>query len=142
MNRVLRYLKEHEVSTDPTSTDERLVGRTYTIPFEEVWQASIALCTGELKGWSIRSADDQRGVIEAVTKAPLTGFEDDVRVEIRLDENAQTRVDVWSATQKSRAPFGRTRRVIGTFLRGLDDRLEVGPGQILDPTIPPAWLDS
>jgi hypothetical protein len=142
VNRILRGLKENQVSTDPASEDDRLVGRTYTIPFEEVWQASVALCGGELKGWSILSADDRRGVIEAVAKAALTGVEDDVRVEVQLDQNAQTRVDVWSASQKNRGTFGRNRRVIGRFLRGLDDRLEADPGQILDPTIPPTWLDS
>jgi len=140
VNRILRSLKENEVSTDPASEDDRLLGRTYAIRFEDVWQASVALCDGELKGWSVLSADDQRGVIEAVARGSLIGIEDDVRVEVQLDENGQTRVDVWSASQKNRGTFGRNRRVIGRFFRSLDRRLDAGPGQILDPTIPPAWL--
>jgi hypothetical protein len=93
-----------------------------------------------MKGWSILSSDDQRGVIEAVAQTSLRG-EDDVRVEIGLDENAQTRVDVWAASQKNRRTFGRNRRAIGKFLRTLDQRLDAGPDKILDPTATPAWLE-
>lgn len=139
MKRILRGLTEKQVATDPQSEDRRLLGRTYAIPFEAVWQAAVSLCGGGLRGWSILSSDDQRGVIEAISRAPLVSFEDDVRVEIALDENAQTRVDVWSASQKNRGTFGRNRRVIGKFLRQLDRRLDADPSQILDPTIPPAW---
>lgn len=139
MKHFLRSLTENQAATDPTSEDGRLRGRTYAIPFEDVWQASLALCTGGIKGWSVLSADDQRGVIEAVSKAPLTGREDDVRVHIHLDENAQTRVDLWSGSQKSRANLGRNRRVIGRFLRRLDRRLDAGAAQILDATRKPSW---
>lgn len=142
MKRILREWRESQAVTDPRSDDTRLVGRTYAIPFEEVWQASIVLCGGGLKGWSILSSDDQRGVIEAVSRIPLIGLEDDVRVDIQLDENAQTRVDLWSAAQKERASLGRNRRVIAKFCRRLDRTLGAGPDQILDPTASPAWLDS
>lgn len=142
MKKILRGLTENQAATDPTSEDPRLVGRTYAIPFEEVWQASIKLCGGGLRGWSILSSDDQRGVIEAVSKALVFRREDDVRVEIQLDENAQTRVDLWSASQRNRANLGRNRRVIGAFLKQLDRRLNVKPGQILDPTIASEWLDT
>ena len=139
MKHFLRSLTENQAATDPTSDDGRLRGRTYAIPFEDVWQASLALCRGGMRGWSVLSADDQRGVIEAVSEAFLTGREDDVRVHIHLDENAQTRVDLWSGSQKSRANLGRNRRVIGRFLRRLDRRLDAGVGQILDATRKPTW---
>ena len=139
MREILKGLTENQATTDPTSDDRRLRGRTYAIPFEDVWQATIGLCEGSYRGWSILSADDQRGVVEAISRTLLFGLEDDVRVEIQLDENAQTRVDLWSASRKSRANLGRNRRLIGGFLRRLDHRLDAKPGQILDPAHLPAW---
>ena len=141
MREILRGLTENQASTDPKSDDRKLRGRTYAIPFEDVWQASLGLCGGGLRGWSILSADDQRGVIEAISKTLVLGHEDDIRVEIQLDENAQTRVDLWSASQKDRANLGRNRRLIGRFLRRLDRRLAAKPGQILDPTRTPEWYE-
>lgn len=142
MKQILKGLTENQAATDPRSEDVRLVGRTYAIPFDDVWRASVDLCSGGLRGWSILSSDDQRGIIEAVSKAPVIGLEDDVRVEIQLDHNAQTRVDLWSASQRNRANLGRNRRVIGKFLRRLDRSLGAKPGQILDPTNMPAWPDA
>jgi hypothetical protein len=139
---ILRGLTENEAITDPRSGDRRLRGRTYAIPFESVWQASVALSGGALRGWSIRAADDQVGLIQATAKTLLFGWEADVRVNIRLDENAQTRVDLWTASTSNRGDFGRSRRWIGKFLRRLDRQLEVRPGQILDPTRAPAWIES
>ncbi len=141
MRRILKGLTENQAATDPEAVDLRLVGRTYAIPFEDVWQAALSLCAGGLRGWTVLASDDQRGVIEAVSRLPILGLEEDVRVEIQLDENAQTRVDLWSASHKNRANLRRHRRVIGKFLRGLDRRLSANPGQILDPTITPAWLE-
>jgi len=137
---LLKGLTEKQAATAPGADDARLSGRTYAIPFEQVWQASVSLCGGGIRGWSILSSDDQRGVIEAVSKALLTRREDDVRVEIRLDENAQTRVDLWSATQRNRSTLGRNRRIIGKFLKSLDKRLGATPAKILDPTRSSEWL--
>ena len=141
MREILRGLTENQAATDPKSDDRKLRGRTYAIPFEDVWQASLGLCGGGLRGWSVLSADDQRGVIEAISKTLVLGREDDVRVEIQLDENAQTRVDLWSAAHKDRANLGRNRRLIGRFLRRLDRRLAAKPEQILDPTRMPEWYE-
>lgn len=142
MRQILRGLAEHQAATDPRSDDTRLRGRTYAIPFDLVWRASVALCGGGLRGWRLLSADDERGVIEAVSTPLLPIFDDDVRVEIRLDENAQTRVDLWSAAQKNRPHLGRNRRVIGHFLRSLDRSLDAPPGQILDPLDMTEWLET
>ena len=141
MRGILKGLTENQAATDPRADDQRLRGRTYAIPFEDVWQASVRLCGGGLRGWSILSSDDQRGVIEAISKTVVTGREDDVRVEIRLDENAQTRVDLWAASHRGKVSLGRNRRVIGKFLRRLDRSLDASPGLILDPTRMPAWHD-
>lgn len=140
MNGILRGLTENRAGTDPAASDPRLRGRTYAIPFDTVWQAAWRLADGGIRGWSMLSSDDQLGVIEAVAKAPILRKEQDVRVEVRLDENAQTRVDVWSSSRVVRGDLGSNRRTIGRFVRLLDRSLHVQPGQILDPTIPPAWL--
>ncbi len=142
MRGILRGLTENQAATDPTSPDRRIRGRTYAIPFEAVWQASTRIAEGGLRGWSILMADDQSGAIEAVSKTLVFGFEDDVRVDIRLDEDGQTRVDLWSASRIGRGDLGRNRRTIGRFLRRLDRSLDAQPGQILDATRTPAWHES
>jgi hypothetical protein len=140
LNGILRGLTENRAATDPTSTDRRLRGRTYAIPFEAVWSAAIRLASGELRGWSLSSADDQEGVIEGSAKPLLFGGPSEVRIEIGLDENAQTRVDAWSNSGGTRGDLGRSRRTLGRFFRALDRGLAAGPGQILDPTRTPTWL--
>ena len=142
MKGILRGLTENHATTDPESGDRRLRGRTYAIPFETVWHASVALCRGGLRGWSLRADDDQRGIIQATTRTLVFSSEGDVRVRIRLDENAQTRVDLWSASTTNRGDLGRSRRSIGKFLRRLDRQLDAKPGQILDPTLAPVWIES
>lgn len=141
MKGILRGLTENRAGTDPAATDRRLRGRTYAIPFDTVWQAAWRLAGGEIHGWSMLSSDDQLGVIEAVSRTLILRKEQDVRIEIRLDENAQTRVDAWSSSRIVRGDLGRNRRTIGKFMKRLDRVLDVQPGQILDPTIRPAWLE-
>lgn len=141
MDGILRGLTEHRAITDPTSPDPRLTGRTYAIPFEDVWQAAKRLASGELKGWNLWVADDQAGRLEASTTKFLFLPAADVHVRIGLDENAQTRVDVMSASRTERGDLGRSRRTIGRFLQRLDQALDAQPGQILDPTRAPVWLD-
>jgi len=138
---ILRGLTETAVATDPVAADGRVRGRTYAIPFDDVWTAATRLAGGGLRGWSLLGADDQEGVIVAVAKPLLFGTPSDVRVEVRLDENAQTRVDAWSSSPGKRGDLGHNRRALGRFFRGLDRSLAVEPGQILDPTLSPSWLD-
>jgi hypothetical protein len=140
LNPNVRGLSTNSAETDPHATDRRLVGRTYTIPFDDVWNAAVALADGGLLGWTTTSANDQTGIINACCTALMLRSVDDVFVHIGLDENAQTRVDVRSKSRKSRADLGRNRRTIGKFLRRLDKRLDVRPGQILDPTHPASWM--
>jgi len=140
VNGILRALTEHQATTDPTSEDPRLVGRTYAIPFEDVWQAATRVAGGGIRGWALWVADDQQGLIEASTN-PLLGSAADVRITIGLDENAQTRVDLTSTSRTTRGDLGRSRRNIGAFLKRLDKLLEAQPSQILDATRTPAWLE-
>jgi hypothetical protein len=140
LNGILRGLTQNRAATDPTSPDRRLKGRTYAIPFEDVWNASVRLASRELRRWSLLGADDQEGVIEAEAHPILFGGPCRIRIEIGLDENAQTRVDAWSSTGGTRGDLGRSRRTLGRFFRALDRALEASPGQILDPTCQPAWL--
>ena len=140
MKGVLRALTENEASTDPGSVDERLRGRTYTIPFDPVWKAAVGLAGGELSGWKILSADDRAGTIYALVRTRLTGSETDVRVSVGLDQNAQTRVDLASSSRTGRGDLGRARRHIGRFLARLDEALKAEPGQVLDPVTMSAYL--
>ena len=139
MNPILRGLTTNSAETDPHATDRRLVGRTYAIPFDDVWSAVVALADGGLLGWSTVSANDQTGTIRAESKTLMLRFVDDVDIQVELDENAQTRVDVRSASRKGRGDLGRNRRTIGRLLRRLDKRVGAKPGQILDPTHPTSW---
>jgi hypothetical protein len=142
LKEILRGLTESGASTDPRSLDARLVGRTYAIPFDAVWSAAMKLASGGLRRWSVAKADDIAGVIEASAQPLFFGPDDDVRIEIGLDENAQTRVDVSSSSRSQRPDLGRNRRAIGRFLRRLDRSLEARPEQILDATRKVAWTES
>jgi hypothetical protein len=138
---ILRGLRENRAATDPTSTDHRLLGRTYAIPFEEVWSAALQIAKGSLRGWSLLAADDQQGIIQAATKAMLGGRDGEVLVEISLDENAQTRVDASSSSGGRHGDLGRSRRTLGRFFRELDRTLAAKPEQILDARSARAWLE-
>jgi hypothetical protein len=141
LSEILRGLTEHRAETSPTSEDERLVGRTYAIPFEDVWQAAKRLAAGELKGWTLWVADDQEGIMEASLRPFLFLKAADVRITVGLDENAQTRVDLSATSRTERGDFGRCRRAIGRFVDRLDALLDPKPGQILDPSLSPAWME-
>lgn len=125
--------------TDPRAEDPRLWGRTYAIPFARVWDAAKALADGGLRGWSMVSNDDREGVIEAVSLTWLRRKPDQVTVTIRLDENAQTRVDLRCVRAEGASARRRHPRLIDGFLDALDRKLEATPGQKLDPTATPGW---
>ncbi len=139
MRRVLRGLTTNHARTDPRAADRRLRGRTYAIPFDAVWNAALALADGGLKRWRVVDADDEEGLIRAVSTTWLFRFPDDVQIVVGLDENGQTRVDLRSRSRKGRGDLGRNPRLIGHFLRALDQRLDARPEQILDAVTPPSW---
>lgn len=132
MSSLRRALSSHEACTDPEAADRRLRGRTYAIPFDKVWSASLALAT-VLPRWSVVRADDQTGEIRAEARPLFLRTPSDVTIRIRLDEDAQTRVDLQSRTRDDKRDFGTNARRVARFLTRLDRRLEVRPSQILSP---------
>ena len=128
----MRGLTQNRAETDPSSPDPRLRGRTYAISFDRVWNAALALSGGQLPRWSVSSADDGEGIIRARVRALLLRKVDDVRIEVILDENAQTRVDMVSASLRSKRDLGANARHIDRFLGALDQELEATQDQILD----------
>jgi len=112
----------NRAATAREAPDERLRGRTYAIPFEDVWQAALRLA-GRKRGWRVLGSDDLQGVIRAEARTVL-GFTHDVVITVKLDENAQTRVDLVSASRVGKADFGKNARRVGAFLRALDRELE------------------
>jgi hypothetical protein len=123
LRRVLRALSRNHAETAIDDADPRLRGRTYAIPFEQVWQAASSLATGGLRRWHITSSDDTDGVIHAEAKTLVFRFVDDAVIHVKLDYNAQTRVDMQSRSRKGAIDFGANARRIGRFFRALDRKL-------------------
>jgi hypothetical protein len=105
--------------TSPRAWDPRLRGLTCAIPFEDVWQAALRLAGGDLRGWKLVSSDDANGVIEAKARR-IGGALYDIFIFVRLDENAQTRVDAQATAQRASTDFGSARRLLRRFFRALD----------------------
>lgn len=139
MSGFLSVLRDTRAQTDPSSSDRKLRGRTYAIPFDRVWTAALSLARDELRRWELISEDDQKGIIDAVARSWPRGKEDDVHIRVGLDANGQTRVDLTSASRTGSFDLGRNRRRIGSFLKKLDRRLDATQAQILDPTHQPTW---
>ncbi len=127
------------VGTDPLSDDPRLAGRTYAVPFDAVWNAALRLVGGGLPRWSVIHADDEEGIIDARCKTLLLRTEDQIRVDVGLDGNGQTRVDLSWTTASRRPALGRGARLLGWFARRLDRELGVEAHLILDASSPPRW---
>jgi uncharacterized protein (DUF1499 family) len=72
-------------------------------------------------------------VIRAEAQRFLFRFTDDVLVQIGLDADAQTRVDLTSRSRKGRTDLGTNGRRIKKFLRALDRALDVRPELVLPP---------
>ena len=106
--------------TAPAAEDERLRGRTYAIPFEDVWQASLQLVDGGLKRWSLREFDDREGIIRGTARGRLGRFTSTVTIRISLDVDAQTRVDAMSASRVGRMDLGANTRRLHRFFAALD----------------------
>ncbi len=122
MTAVLRALTRNRAETAEDAEDRRLRGRTYAIPFDQVWTAALALAHRR-RGWTVLHADDIEGEIRAEVRT-LLRFTHDVNVRVGLDRNGQTRVDLVSASRTGRADLGKNARRIGRFLRALDRELD------------------
>lgn len=144
--RMWRALTTSVAATQSGHEDPRLQGRTYAIPFEDVWSAARMLASGGLRGWRLVSADDDEGVIEAAATTLLLRRTDDVVIRVLLDEDAQTRVDARSAARKGFGDGGRNARRLHRFFRALDQtvldarrvRLEARADRARDAGDPPA----
>lgn len=124
---------ESTARTSPDSADPALAGRTYTIPFDSVWEAALGLVRGGLRGWALVSADDQLGVIRADARSMLLPLEANILVSVTLDPNGQTRVDMSAVGSHRGGDLRVNYRRVKLFFRSLDLLLDVGPGQILEP---------
>lgn len=124
MEAARRGLSRNVAFTAPSAGDERLKGRTYAVPFDTVWQASMRLISGRLRRWEVVEADDTEGIIRGVAHGRLPRFTSNITVRILLDPDAQTRVDMLSASRTGRADFGVNARRIHRFFTALDAAIE------------------
>lgn len=115
--------------TASDAEDPRLRGRTYAIPFDAVWQASLALVDGGLSGWQVNESDDGDGVIRGMVRGRLRRFDSRFTVRVSLDHDAQTRVDGICASLVAKVDLGVNARRLGRFFHALDRALDVGSGQ-------------
>jgi hypothetical protein len=129
---VWRAFVGSEARSDPGSPDPGLRGRTYAIPFDRVWTAATAIASGGLRGWRLLRSDDVAGTLEAEVVTSIPHRVSEVRVQVGLDQNGQTRVDLQLLEQESSFSLGGNRRRLRRFLADLDRRLGASPGQILD----------
>ena len=127
------------VATSETSIgspDPRLVGRTYAIPFAQVWKVALDLVTGGLPRWYARWWDEEVAVIQALSRGRHSRRVSDVIIRLRLDEEGQTRVDLRSSSRFTMVgDFGGNTRLIGAFCAALDRKLT-------EPAPAPALMDA
>jgi uncharacterized protein (DUF1499 family) len=88
-------------------------------------------------------ANDEAGVIRAEARTVFLPFTDDVLIQVGLDVDAQTRVDVTSRSRKGMSDLGANGRRIRKFLRSLDRALDARPELVLPPEggLPVAFPD-
>jgi hypothetical protein len=134
-SRILSALSKNRAVTHPKHDDPHLRGRTYAVPFATVWRAAVELASGGLLGWTVREADEGKGVLSAESKTLVFRFVDDVQLRMSLDENGQTRVDMISSSRSGRGDLGKNARRVRKFFRVLDKKIGAGPREILDPNI-------
>lgn len=131
---VVRGLTRNVAFTAPAADDPSLRGRTYAIPFEDVWQASLRLVDGGLGRWELLEADDREGIIRGLARGLVARFTSAVTIRITLDANAQTRVDALSASRTGRYDLGSNARRLRKFFRRLDKALEEARGVPIETT--------
>ena len=122
-HRLQRALGNGAAETRPDSSDPRFRGRTYAIPFEDVWQSCLAIVKEDLRGCTVRLANDRDGIIIAEAHNRLPRRIDDVTISVVLDKDAQTRVDMRSITRDGGRDLGANSRRVARFFQLLDQRL-------------------
>lgn len=136
--RLEQALTTNRAVTDPRSSDPRLRGRTYAIPFDDVWNACLNLVDRNTR-WTLLQAEDVEGYVRVRCRTPIFRFVDDLEIRIGLDEHAMTRVDVSSHSRMRRRDLGANARRIRRFLLHLDLTLDAEDRVILDPMRLEAW---
>lgn len=136
--RVQRALTTNRAETDPWSDDPRLRGRTYAIPFDQVWRACLDQVERHRR-WTLLQANDLEGYVRVKCQSLVLKFIDDFEIRITLDENAMTRIDIKSRSRKGKVDLGTNARRIGRFFRRLDRTLDAQNGAILDATQLETW---
>jgi uncharacterized protein (DUF1499 family) len=121
-NKIWTALTQNTAQTSEQAEDPRLRGRTYVIPFAKVWDEIIEMIESKSR-WTLVSADEGTGLIHAEAKTLVLRRVDDVRFKLKLDQNALTRVDMWSASRVGKGDIGTNARRIRRFCRELDRRL-------------------
>ena len=121
--RIGRAITRNSAATAIDEADPRLRGRTYAVPFEQVWQAARAMASGGLRGYKLIDSDDYEGVIQAERRSFLFRVVSDITLHITLDHDAQTRVDMTARSRRRAGDLGRNARCIGKFMRVLDQRV-------------------
>lgn len=124
INKFWKSLTENTAQTSEQADDPNLRGRTYLIPFATVWDQIISMIESRSR-WTLVSADEGTGLIHAEAKTLVFRFVDDVRFKVKLDQNALTRVDMWSASRVRKGDLGTNARRIRRFYRRLDRDLGV-----------------
>ena len=138
----MERLKGREARTDANADNVDLRGRTYAIPFATVWDEAVALAGGGLRGWRMVSQDEDSGSIVAHVDGGVVPLASRVEISIRLDDNAQTRVDASARSGSAGFHLGVNTRRIRRLLRFLDRALAAEPHQILDARIAAAHAGS
>jgi uncharacterized protein (DUF1499 family) len=108
-------------------------GRRYAIPFQRVWTEAVEVVIAGAPRWRLLDADDERGVIRAEARTLLFRFVDDVEILVRLDADAQTRVDLSSRSRRGMFDLGVNGRRIRRFLHQLDRAVGATPELVLPP---------
>lgn len=122
--RLMRAVTRNDAATSSSAEDPRLRGRTYAIPFEDVWRNLTAAADGGLRGWRLVSANDQRGRIRAKATVHFGRAIAKVDIDVGLDEDGQTRVDARAVVPDRRADFGACARRLHGLFTALDAALE------------------
>lgn len=115
--------------TAPGADDHRLRGRTYAVPFEDVWQAALDLVGGGLNRWELVEHDDREGIIRGVAHSRIERFTSAITIRVGLDFNAQTRVDALAASRVGNYDLGINARRLGTFFQRLDSAVDQARSQ-------------
>ncbi len=68
--RLWAALWENQAHTHPEHPDGSLRGRTYAIPFAQVWAAAADMASEGLRGWTVVMADEDLGILQAECRDP------------------------------------------------------------------------